>query len=241
MKSLPYEYKVWSQHKEDGIIKVLTDSIKNNTKTFLEIGWGNGTENMTHHLMDQGWTGTGVDADPRIFKDSVLPKEFKHIVLKVTPKNVHKAFKDTPKVFDFFSLDIDSYDYEISKWLLENQYTPKVVCLEINKRFGPKVHASFPYIEFAANHNGFYKKTGLFGVSLAKYKRLWNRYGYTYFGYDTSANNIFFYHKDYVKNLDDIVTHPDENFPVKDDSNMITMVQENSYWKILKNDIWRED
>jgi len=240
MKSLPYEFKVWSQHKEDGIIELLTNSIKDNTKTFLEIGWGNGTENMTHHLMDQGWGGVGVDADPRIFSKAVLPDNFKHINLKVTPKNVDKAFKDTPKIFDFFSLDIDSYDYEISKWLLENNYIPKVVCLEINKRFGPNIYASFPFIEFASKHNGFYKKTGLFGVSLAKYKKLWTDYGYKYFGYDTSANNIFFYHPEYVNNLDNMERHSDESFPVTDDSAMITMVENNSYWKPLREKIWKK-
>jgi len=72
-------------------------------------------------------------------------KEFKHIVLKVTPKNVHKAFKDTPKVFDFFSLDIDSYDFEIAEKLLSLGWQPKTVCLEFNPKFGPTAHASFPF------------------------------------------------------------------------------------------------
>lgn len=238
---LPYEFKVWSQHQEDGIIDVLVKAIKDPTNVFLEIGWGNGTENMTHYLMDQGWSGVGVDADSRLFKNIALPNNFKHIILKVTPKNVHKAFKHTPKIFDFFSLDIDSYDYTIAKWALENGYLPKVVCVEINKKFGPTVHASFPYTDFGANRNGVYKKTGLFGTSFAKYKELWSKYNYKYFTIDSSANNMFFYHPDYVNDLSNLETYSEKDFAELDDSRIVSLVNAHGYWAKFKEEIWSKD
>jgi hypothetical protein len=37
---------------------------------------------------------------------------------------------------DFFSLDIDSFDYEVASTLLKSGFRPAVVCCEINKNFG---------------------------------------------------------------------------------------------------------
>ena len=130
---LPYEKQITSQHGEDGIIEQMINSIIEPNNTFLEIGWGDGGTNMTWHLMiDKGWTGVGVDAkEPRKGKDKFTSK-FKHIKEFVYPHTCKKYLDLVPLDCDFFSLDIDSFDYEVAKVLMESGFRPKTVCVEIN-------------------------------------------------------------------------------------------------------------
>src|ERR1700679_3271322 len=53
----PYGYKIYSQNDEDGIIREIFRRIGTTTKTFVEIGAGNGLENNTVSLLFEGWKG----------------------------------------------------------------------------------------------------------------------------------------------------------------------------------------
>lgn len=236
MIPLPYEKRIHSQNNEDGIIEVMIDAIKDCEKIFLEIGWGDGINNMSRNLIEQGWSGVGIDVQPPSPTLS-LPDNFTHLNMYVTPNNMNLVVQHTSKIFDFFSLDIDSYDYEIAKWLLENNYRPKIACLEINPRFGPTVCASFPYMEVPKVK--LYRKTNIFGVSLQKYKLLWNHYGYKYFGYDSTATNVFFYNPEYVNDLSHLPIHTEDEFPYKNDDIMKKHIQEHSIWSTHEQVIYK--
>jgi hypothetical protein len=67
---------------------------------------------------------------------------------------------------------------------------------------------------------------------------LWKEYGYTYFGYDSSATNAFFYHLDHCKEINlPILT--DEKFPYKDDSIMVDIISSHGFWYKNKNLIYK--
>lgn len=247
---LPYEKKINSQSGEDGIIEVMLDAInvpRNNT--FLEIGWGDGGTNMTWYLMEQkGWGGVGVDARaPRKGYDR-FPPNFKHYQELVYPYTCTKYLNDVPLDCDFFSLDIDSFDYEVAKVLLEAGFRPKTICVEINKNFGSESVASFPFIKDAVGK--VYHKLFFNGVSLEKYKRLFSKYGYKFFTVDSTIVNALFYREDVVDNSL-------ENLPVLDkeyigSKDMVKYWLENnispkerlsglvSYWRPKMNQIWKE-
>jgi len=234
---LHYEEKITSQNGEDGIIKELVSAIKNPNKTFLEIGWGDGGANMTVNLMKQGWSGVGVDAATPVCNTDY--EDFRHFHEFVYPSTCIKYLDYVPADCDFFSLDIDSFDYDVAKKLLENGFRPKTVCVEINARFGPNAVASFPYVDKKEYKKKLYRKTSHFGCSLEKYRMLWKEYGYTYFGYDSSATNAFFYHLDYCNKINlPILT--DEEFPYKDDSTMIGIISSHGFWSKNKNSIYRD-
>jgi hypothetical protein len=197
---LPYEKQITSQHGEDGIIEQMVDAIINPDKTFLEIGWGDGGSNMTWHLMmDKGWGGIGVDAkEPGKGRDR-FPPQFRHMQEFVYPDTCTKYLDLVPLNCDFFSLDIDSFDYEIAKTLFAAGFRPKTVCVEINQRFGANDYGSFP---FETPRKRLYDKVYKHGVSLQKYIAFFNHYGYEYFGYDSSCVNAFFYKKDECNYID---------------------------------------
>jgi hypothetical protein len=173
-----YEAKAWSQHGEDGIIRYLTGKLDNPTKTYVEIGaaWA---ECNSRALIEQGWTGVVYDiGDVQRFPHAISKK--------ITHKNVTV---DIPEP-DFFSLDIDSYDYFIADAMLRRGFQPRVVCVETNT-FIPGT-LTVPFIDPFSRYKlqpgiGLY-----FGCSLDAWKHLWGKYGYIYVGMDSSFTNAFF-------------------------------------------------
>jgi hypothetical protein len=199
---LPHEAQTFSQHGEDGIIRVMTDAIHTPNRFVFEIGWGSGKQNMSRCLMEQGWHGIGIDGAREPHPGLTLPERFQYRGMYVSPDNLSEAFLGVPHDMDFFSLDIDSFDFEVARWALENSYRPKTVCLEFNHRFGPTVQASFPWVAPAPGRpKRLYNKHLFHGVSLAKYRALWESHGYRYFGFDSSCVNVFFYRPDAVHDL----------------------------------------
>lgn len=235
---LNYEEKITSQNGEDGIIKELVSVIKNPNKTFLEIGWGDGGANMTVNLMKQGWGGVAVDQMKPLPGTTNYPGLI-HFQEYVYPNTCKKYLDYIPADCDFFSLDIDSFDYDVAKELLENGFRPKTVCVEINARFGPNAVASFPYVDKKEFKKKLYRKTSYFGCSLEKYRKFWEKYGYKYFGYDSSATNAFFYHKDYC-NIINLPILTDDIFPYKDDTVMQSIISGHQYWNKRKSLIYKE-
>ena len=51
---------------------------------------------------------------------------------------------------DFLNLDIDSYDLEVMKKILEKNFRPKVISMEINEKIPPPIY-------FAAKFNEFFE------------------------------------------------------------------------------------
>jgi hypothetical protein len=224
---LPYERHIYSQHGEDGIIQVMVDAIVNPTKTFLEIGWGEGGNNMTRNLMDQGWQGVGIDRVD--VDDQLYPPGFTYINLNVEPSTYAQAFSHTPKLFDFFSLDIDSFDYDVAAWMLAQGWRPKTVCVEINPKFGYTALARCPWLP--PMKKKLYRKTVIYGASIRKYQQLWQHYGYCSFGFDSTATNAFFYHPDHVSSLDHLPQLAAEDFPYNNSDVVDQLLQQHSFWK----------
>lgn len=225
---LSYEERNTSQNGEDGIIRVMVNHIRNPNRKFLEIGWGDGSANMTTNLLQQGWGGVAVDqADPA--PGTTDYAELLHFQEYVYPHTCKKYLEHVQLDCDFFSMDIDSFDYDVVKELLELGFRPKTVCVEINKLFGINVVASFPYQDKTASKKKLYRKTSHFGCSLEKFRRLWSQFGYVYFGYDSSATNAFFYHRDTCNKIE-LPILSDEQFPVQEDR-VLDIINEHPYWR----------
>jgi len=186
---LNYEEQFYSQHGEDGIINLLINNILKKDYTFLEIGFGNGkVTNMAKNLLiNQNYKGIGVDISPTVGGLDDYPLEY--ISSKIDVNNCLDLITDENKACDFFSLDIDSYDFDIMEKLFEGGFRPKTICVEINRGFGESV-ASFPYKDDAKR---LYNKSYFHGCSLNKYNKYLKSFGYEFFTVDTSGVNAFFY------------------------------------------------
>lgn len=188
------EFKKWSQNGEDGIIKFLHSKLEKRNYRFIEIGCADGMECNSRFLLESGWSGIGVDADPKKIA-RFRSMEFDQAILipeKVTLETIEGLSSRFPQDPDFFSLDIDSYDYFIGDYLFRAGFRPKIVCLEVNTFLQGPVTVEYidPFSRYAI-HRGY----GLyFGCSPEAWRHLWQ--GYTYCGMDSTYTNAFFFRGD---------------------------------------------
>jgi hypothetical protein len=197
---LPYESRTFSQHSEDGIISTLLNFLKEPNKIAIEIGSGNGLENMIRNLVaNQGYTGTGHDLlAARWFHDN-----YAHNVGLINLDNLNETvLKWSTMTPDFFSLDIDSYDFWILKELLTKyNFRPAVMSIEYLCYYGPdrvcSVKSNLPSYSF--------KKCG---ASLTAYKKLLGQFGYKFFTCDSRGVNSFFYLPSACQNIDVLESLP---------------------------------
>lgn len=197
---LPYELKVFSQHAEDGIISTLLDFVKSPNNIAIEIGSGNGSENMIRNLIaNRGYIGIGHD----LINQRWNHPQYSHNVGLVTLDNLNKVTAKWPSMTpDFFSLDIDSYDFWILKELLTvHHFRPAVMSIEYLCYYGPDTICSVK-----SNLSSYsFKKCG---ASLSAYKNLLELHGYQFFTCDSRGVNSFFYDPLKLNNLDSLKELP---------------------------------
>jgi len=204
---LPYEYKSSSQHREDGIIDLLCSHINNPNHCAIEIGSGTGEQNMIRNLIEnRGYRGVGHDLQSATWAHP----DYEHRIRAVALGQIESLVRSWPTCTpDFFSLDIDSFDFWVLKDLLYNHdFQPAVMCLEYLSYYRDLIVSARPGL-------AKYKKTYC-GCSLGAYKLLTERFGYRFFTVDTFGVNSFFYHPDRIKDvtaLTNLPTHAWRMYP----------------------------
>lgn len=200
--SIPdYEFTVFSQWGEDGIIQFLTRHTDISRKIFVEFGVENYVESNTRFLLvNNNWSGLVIDSNEknvRFIKED--PIYWKHN-LKAVCEFVHRgninrilAGNGINGDIGLLSIDIDGNDYWI--WEAIDTITPAIVVIEYNHRFGPERAITVPYdqnfVRKKAHHSNIY-----YGASLTALCLLGNRKGYAFVGCNTGGNNAFFVRKD---------------------------------------------
>ena len=135
----------WSQNFEDGMIAEIFRRVGTASRTFLEIGVGDGSENNTTVLLSDGWSGCWIDGD-KACCDAIqaelekMPKTARRLKLKqafVSPENIGALLTElgVPQEVDLFSLDIDLNTHHI--WAALTDFRPRVVVVEYNAGFPP--------------------------------------------------------------------------------------------------------
>jgi hypothetical protein len=188
-------FKLYSQNEEDGIVLGLLRTVGITNRTFVEIGSGGSGGNSGMLCNEFGWRGVMVDysktnIDRASKKFGSNPKcSFEH--LEVTPENVDSLIQRnglTGEV-DFFSLDIDSFDYWVLKAM--TACSPRVMCLEYNSNYGATESLTIaPDTDMAKAPKGFH------GVSLKAWEKLCAERGYRLVACDPTGTNAFFLRND---------------------------------------------
>ncbi len=184
-----FEFKVYSQAGEDGIIHEIFKRIKPINKFFVEIGVQDGIECNTHFLLVKGWKGVWIEADNgyvesinKNFEAFIKDGHLRIIQEKINPKNINEVLKDIPSI-DFLSVDIDGNDYYVLEAL---EKKPSVICVEYNGIFPPDLAVVQPYKE------SFWDGTNNFGASLKAFELLMSKKGYKLVGTTIGGVNAFF-------------------------------------------------
>jgi hypothetical protein len=196
---LAHGAQYFSQNFEDGMIAEIFKRIGTTSKTFLEIGVGDGSENNTTSLLSAGWSGTWIEGDPdcvRSIESQLLkmPQTSKRLKVRqafVSPENISSLLSElgVPDEIDLFSLDIDLNTYHI--WAALEHFRPRVVVVEYNASFPPDLAWIHPYTE-----GGVWDYTQKFGASLKAFEILGRKNGYSLVGCDITGINAFFVRDD---------------------------------------------
>ena len=194
-----HEFQVFSQNGEDGVIAEIFRRAAPVSKTFIEVGVGDGLENCTTFLLSQGWKGWWVEADEaasasirRHFHGAISDGRLQLVQAAVTAENVNNVLNEAgaPAEPDLLSLDIDRNTYWVWKGLASLR--PRAVVVEYNGHFPAGVDWKVNY----APDRYWEGHTTYFGASLKAYELLGRELGYRLVGCELCGVNAFFVRED---------------------------------------------
>lgn len=183
-------------------LRKLTEKLGIDGGFVVDIGASDG---LTHSctsgfLRDAAWSGLAIDSyAPAFSLLAFIFTEYDDVQLalsRVTPLNIGPllAGHDVPKNIDLLNLDIDSYDLSVMSAVLEADYRPKVMSMEIAETVPPPIYysADFP-------SEGQRPGDGLMGCSLSASLEVVRPYGYRL--ESLQFNNAIFVREDVAGNV----------------------------------------
>jgi hypothetical protein len=201
-----YEFKVFSQWGEDGIIQYLIKKIDIPNKIFVEFGVYDYRESNTRFLLqNDNWSGLIMDssqefmerlkADPMYFRN-----DLRAVYAFITRENINELLVGNGVRGDIglLSIDIDGNDYWV--WEAITCISPRIVICEYDSLLGDSRQVTTPYVpEFdrlRAHYSNLYG-----GASLAALHALGTTKGYSLVGSNSAGNNAFFVRRDVLSGL----------------------------------------
>jgi hypothetical protein len=190
-----YERKVFSQFGEDGITLELVRRLWP-PRQFAEIGCGDGSENCTRVLLEQGWEGLWIDASPENVSKAIQINPASMCEMVTVDKPVYDSGND----LGVLSIDVDGNDY----WLweaLSPKLRPWVVIIEA-QTCRPDDGYVMPYDPgYVWDH-----ASRDCGATPSALEALGRRLGYTSLGRlaEKHSPNMFFVRDDLMERLDNV-------------------------------------
>jgi len=202
-----YNYNIYSQNGEDGVIEELLNRLNITNGWVCEFGaWdGKKCSNTFNLVKNKQFKAIFIEGDNNKYNDLLKTvDEFPTIVpIKAyvdynnTQHSLDNLLKNTdiPNDFDILSIDIDSFDYQV--WKSVKVYKPKIVIIEINSSV--KANDS-EWIHTPNKYQGTgFKPTYDLGIEK----------GYKFV---LHTGNMFFVREDLFDKLDITYDNPLENF-----------------------------
>jgi hypothetical protein len=198
-----YEYQVYSQWGEDGIIQFLTKNIPIKNHVFVEFGVESYEQSNTRFLLiNNNWSGLIIDSSQENIskiKNSEIYWNYnlKAICSFISKRNINNILLENglSGEIGLLSIDIDGNDYWI--WEEINVINPAIVIIEYNYRFGKDAAVTIPYKEQFERQKAHYSMI-YFGASLKALCLLAKQKGYSFVGCGSSGVNAFFVRSDKV-------------------------------------------
>jgi len=198
-----YEFKVFSQWGEDGILQQLTQTVPIAHRNFIEFGVEDFFESNCRYLMTKdNWQGFVIDGSPaNIARMKSAPFYWQHqlnaIEAFVTRDNINELLAKSG--FDpdlgILSIDLDGNDFHVLQAI--TGFTPRILVCEYNAVFGPSRALTVPYRpdfqRSKAHASHLY-----WGASLAAMTLLAQQRGYSLVGTNSAGNNAFYLRNDLV-------------------------------------------
>lgn len=201
-----YEFKVYSQWGEDGIIDHLVTRVTVTSRSFVEFGVENYVEANTLFLLKhRNWRGLVIDGSEENIATVKRSAEFWRHDLRaecsfITRDNINSIITrhGLKGELGLLSVDIDGNDYWV--WESIDCVNPCIVVAEYNSLFGPNAKLSIPYkadfVRTLADPSNMY-----YGASIAALNHLAERKGYSLVAGNSAGNNVFFVRDDLIGTL----------------------------------------
>ena len=199
-----YEYKVFSQFGEDGLINFILSNINIKNNYFVELGVEDYEESNTKLLLEGfNWSGKVFDSQNN-FILSIKKKNFYWkfnlgVIEKfITADNINSTLKENCELekISLLSIDIDGNDYWV--WKAMSCADPEIVVIEYNSIFGCEKSVTIPYIpDF--DRKKYHWSNSYFGSSLYALYKLGLQKNYILVGTNLNGNNAFFVKRDCLK------------------------------------------
>ena len=197
-----YEFKIFSQHGDDGIIQYLIKNLNIPNCTFIEFGVDDYLESCTRFLMmNNNWSGFVIDgAQKNIDKLKTYPwywkYEIKHQTTFIDTDNINPLLAQSGlENIGLLHIDLDGNDYYILKTIDFSKLRPAILIVEYNGVFGNDRAISIPYDKNFTRTKAHYSDL-FFGASLPALYSAATEKGYALIGCSLSGNNAYFIRKD---------------------------------------------
>lgn len=200
-KLADYEFKVFSQWGEDGIIQFLVSSLDISNQTFIEFGVEDFFEsNCRFLMMKNNWAGFVIDGSPKNINRLKSSYFYWRYNLQskasfITRENINSLLDESgfDKDLGILSIDIDGVDYHVLEVL--ERWTPSILIVEYNAIFGFTTPVSVPYDANFYRGSKHYSNL-YYGANLPAFLYLADRKGYAFVGTNSVGSNAFFVRRD---------------------------------------------
>lgn len=219
-----YQKRVLSQWGQDGVLEKIFETIGTTNKYFVEFGSSGNDSGMgnTAYLRRSGFDGLLMDGYERPYGNEINDKRYEVKIEFIKPSNINLLFQkyNVPKEFDFLSIDIDGQDFHV--WNNLENYSPRVVSIEMNYHIEPGkdkvMHLQDDYVWSGGEMSG---------ASVTALKKLGNKKGYALVA--TCMSDAIF-----VRN--DLIFDNNNNLLFKNINNEFELVRLNTdiYYENLK-------
>jgi hypothetical protein len=196
-----YEFKVFSQWGEDGIIQHLVTHLNIANRTFIEFGVEDFSEaNCRFLLVNNHWRGFIIDGSERNMdrlrrSDFFWRHQLEYRAQFIDKDNIDSLLSQSGFSRDpgILSVDIDGVDYFVLEAL--SGWNPAIIIVEYNEAFGYRHAVSVPYDPQFVRSNAHWSNQ-YYGASLPAFLRLANSRGYGLAGINGKGSNAFFVRRD---------------------------------------------
>jgi hypothetical protein len=239
-----FEFKVFSQWGEDGIIQHLTRTVDIKNKTFIEFGVEDFFEsNCRFLMMKDDWRGFVIDGSreniARLKKSNFYWKHHLDAVdAFITKDNINALLAKSGFDADLgiLSVDLDGNDYYVLE-AIEN-FRPRILICEYNPIFGATRKISVPYStnfqRSAAHSSNLY-----WGASLGAMTHIADIKGYALVGTNTASTNAFYVRKELVNSKIEVLSveaaySPSNYRDSRDENGALTFVGGADRFELIK-------
>jgi len=197
-----YEFKIFSQFGDDGIIQYLIKNIEIKNEVFIEFGVENYIESNTRFLMmNNNWSGFVMDGSEKAMNSLKTRNWYwryclTHKAVFIDKDNINELLKSTSfSDIGLLHIDIDGNDYHIFEEIDLSILNPSIIILEYNSVFGKDRLITVPYDKNFVRTKAHFSNL-FFGASLPALNYAAIKKGYSLIGSNLAGNNAYFVRKD---------------------------------------------